>query len=467
MKDDDARSRVGHVAVRPLRSTYDAGGRVRRRSPLPLGLAAVLCIVVAPLAATAHGGGDGSPEPLGPQSGPTAPIATGSSLEAVLPPNRDEFIPVPDIGGNSDVGLEVGVAASYVRFRENMYPYLFRLDVVGATSFKSDFRGFRAVQQYHTVRLDSPQFLSPRLRFDVRVDFLRAVTATWFGVGNAIAAVPRPPPPDPDAASAYEYIAQHVRLSALFRIKTGTPFDLALLTHTRYEFPDPFPESKLSDDIAAGSVIGGKASLLETVGAGVMIDTRDSELLTTRGIFYAFGLAGTVGSAEAARFGEGSAVLTHFARIARPVIFANRVISSFKFGRLPFYELQQGDVFNPQYLIGGDGGVRGIRLGRYAGLIKVIQNTELRLLPLPRFRVFRWSMLPGATVFFDAGRVWSDYGFHPSVDGRNIGLKWGAGGGLFFQWDAANLFRIDAAYSPDDTARSVPVSFYFESGLHF
>lgn len=440
---------------------------MRPRSLLALGLAAVACVVLAPLEATAHGGDEGSPESLGPSTGPNAPVPSGASLEPALPPNRDEFIPVPDIGGNSDVGLEVGFAASYVRFRENIYPYLFRLDVVGATSFKSDFRGFRAVQQYHTVRLDSPQFLSSRLRFDGRIDFLRAVTATWFGVGNATAAEPRPPPPDPDAASAYEYIAEHVRVSALFRIKTGTPFDLALLSHTRYEFPDPFPESKLSDDLASGAVIGGKASLLETVGLGVMVDTRDSELMTTRGIFYSAGIAGTVGSAEGARFGEGSAVFTHYAPLARPVIFANRIISSFKFGRVPFYELQQGDVFNPQYLLGGDGGIRGIRLGRYAGLIKVISNTELRFLPLPRFRVLRWSMLPGAAVFFDAGRVWSDYAFRPSVDGRTIGIKWGAGGGLFFQWDAANLFRIDAAYSPDESGRGSPVSFYFESGFHF
>jgi hypothetical protein len=384
-----------------------------------------------------------------------------------LPPNRDEFIPVPDIGGNSDVGLEVGFAASYVRFRENRNPYLFRLDVVGATSFKNDFRGFRAVQQYHTVRLDSPQFLSPRLRFDVRIDFLRAVTATWFGVGNATAPQPLPPPPDPDAASAYEYIAQHVRTSALFRIKTGTPFDIALATHTRYEFPDPFRESKLSDDLASGAAIGGKPALLETVAAGVMVDTRDSELLTTRGIFYTFGVAGTLATKERIRFGEGSAVFTHFAPLGKSIIFANRIISSFKFGRVPFYELQQGDVFNPQYLLGGDGGVRGIRLGRYAGLIKVIANQELRFLPLPRFRVLRWSMLPGAAAFFDAGRVWAGYRYDPSLDGRSLGLKWGAGGGLFFQFDSANLFRIDAAYSPDDSGRGNPVSFYFESGLHF
>jgi hypothetical protein len=179
-------------------------------------------------------------------------------------------------------------------------------------------------------------------------------------------------------------------------------------------------------------------------------------------------VAGTLGTAEDVRFGELSTTLSNFARLGNsPFIFASRFIASVKMGNVPFYELQQGDVFNPQYLVGGSGGVRGVRQGRYAGLIKVISNTEVRIIPLPRFKVFKWSVLAGSTVFFDAGRVWSDFGVHPSEDGTRLGLKYGVGGGLFFQWDEANLFRIDAAYSNDESGRSFPVSIYFQSGFHF
>jgi len=385
--------------------------------------------------------------------------------EPPLPPNRDEFIPVPDIGGNSDIGVELGVAGSYVRFREGHYPYLFRLDAVASTSVKDDLRGFRPVQQYHTIRLDAPQFLSRQLRLDARVDFWRAVDATWFGVGNAAPVLPRPPPPD--AASGYQYVGEHVRFSALFRVKTKTPLELALFTHARYEFPDPYPGSKLGDDLAAGSVIGGKSSFLETTAAGFMVDTRDNEIVPRRGIFYQAGLGGTVGTAESVRFGEASVVTMHFVSLARWLIFANRVIASFKFGTVPFYELQQGDVFNPQYLLGGDAGVRGVRLGRFAGLVKTIANTELRIVPIPRFHVLSWRVLAGAVVFFDAGRAWSDYGYHPDLDGRTLGLKYGGGSGLFFQWDEANPFLIEGAYSNDSSGRETPLSFYFESLLHF
>ena len=181
--------------------------------------------------------------------------------------------------------------------------------------------------------------------------------------------------------------------------------------------------------------------------------------------FYTAGIGGTLGSAERVQFGEGSVSLTHYASFGRTVTFANRFLTSMKFGNVPFYELQQGDVLNPKYLVGGNKGVRGIRLGRYAGLAKAIVNTELRLTPLPRYRVFGWSILPGASGLFDAGRVWTAYAARPSTDGTTLGLKWGAGGGLFLDWNQAQVFRIDVTYSPDRS--DAPISFYFDSEFIF
>jgi hypothetical protein len=393
-------------------------------------------------------------------------VAPARAKPADLPPNRDEFIPVPNVGGNTDIGVETGAAAIFVRFREGYYPYRFRLDMLASTSFKSDHRGFRFVQQYHTLRLDAPQFLSPRLRIDAQLDFQRLVDAPWFGVGNATAVESRPTPPE--AASPYVYIAEHARARLLLRIKTDTPFEIALSTATRYEFPTPFPGSKLADDLAAGRIVGGEASLLETVAAGFIVDTRDNEFVPTRGIFYQVGLAGTMGTAESVRFGEASAVLSHYAPLGHMLVFASRMIGSFQFGgNEPFYELQQGGVFYPRYLVGGSRGVRGVRLGRYAGAVKAISNTELRFFPIPRFHVFKWSVLLGMTAFFDAGRVWGGYEFRPDEDGRRLGLKYAAGGGLVFQWDEANVFRIDSAYSNDEGGRDIPLSFYFETGFLF
>jgi outer membrane protein assembly factor BamA len=377
-------------------------------------------------------------------------------------PNRDELIPVPHIGGNSDIGAELGLGLSLARFREGHRPYLFRLDAVAEASFKID-HGFRVLQQYYSLRLDTPQFLSPRVRLDTRIDFVHRINAAWFGPGNASLAIPRAAPPD--ATSAYEYISQRARLRSQLRIKTDTPFDLAFASNTRYEFPDPYGGSKLEEDLASGTIIGGKPALLQTIAAGFMVDTRDNEFRPQRGIFYQVGVSGTVGSEESVRFGEASAVLAHYAPLGGPFTFASRMVGSFEFGNMPYYELAQGGVFAPQYLVGGSRGIRGVRLGRYVGRIKIVTNTELRVAPFPRFGVLGWKVLVGMTAFFDAGRVWADYKFDPQVDGTKLGLKWGAGGGFFFQWDQANVFRIEIAHSGE--AGGFPIAYYLENGLIF
>jgi outer membrane protein assembly factor BamA len=251
----------------------------------------------------------------------------------------------------------------------------------------------------------------------------------------------------------------------LFRIKLVAPFELALLTLTRYESPSVNAGSKLADDLTSGAVIGARPSLLQTFGFGAFVDTRDSEFFPTRGVFYTAGFGGTLGSAEHVRFVEASAAVSHFATLTRWLIFANRLIGSLRAGVVPFYELQQGGVFDPQYLVGGNAGLRGVRLGRYAGLAKVIANEELRFIPIPRFRVLRWSVLAGATLLFDAGRVWSDYAVRPAADGTTLGLKYGVGTGVFFQWDQATVVRIEGVYSPDQPDR--PLSFYFQAGFQF
>lgn len=425
----------------------------------------MICSLLAATARAADGTGTGSASNSDRDAENVARPATSDATSAGLAPNRSELTPVPVVSGNSDVGLQLGVAAAYVRFRERHYPYLSRLDGLLSSSFKSDVRGLRAVQHHYAIRFDHPQLLSPRLRLDARADFLRAVDYTWFGIGNATVRDPRSAPAE--AASANQYVERNVRASVLLRIKTGTPFDLALVSHTRYALPDPYPGSRLADDLASGAVSGGKAAFLQTAAAGFIVDTRDSEFVPTRGIFYQVGVSGTLGSAESVRFGEASATLSHYARLGGPFLFASRMIASFKVGEVPFYELQQGGVFSPQYLVGGAAGIRGVRLGRYAGPVKAISTTEIRVLPFPRFRFLGRSLRIGATAFFDAGRVWSDYGFRPSLDGRTLGLKYGIGGGLFFQADEATVFRLEAAYSDDDADRDFPVAIYLQSGLQF
>jgi len=392
-----------------------------------------------------------------------APVPVGAK---VLKPNRNELIIVPALGGNTDIGVQFGAATSIAHFRPGFKPYRWRMDAVAAMSVKDDVRGLRAVQQYHGVRFDVPQAIWPWLRADMRLNFLRAIDYEWYGIGNRTGLDNRPPPQD--AANANQYVTENVRLRGLFRIQVGLPFEIAIATNLRYEFPTLYPGSTLADDAAAHRIIGNEPGFLETLGGGIFIDRRDNEFVPTKGFFYQLGVSETLGTQQDIRFGEVSVALQHYAPLFTPnVVFASRMIGSWKFGNIPFYELQTGGVFDPLILVGGNRGIRGIPQGRYGGPLKLVNNNELRVTPIPRFNVLDWSVRVGMLGYFDAGRVFSNYAYPTAKDGHEIGLKYSVGGGFFFQWDEATVFRVEAAYSPDTLGgRGIP-SFYFENGMLF
>jgi hypothetical protein len=112
--------------------------------------------------------------------------------------------------------------------------------------------------------------------------------------------------------------------------------------------------------------------------------------------------------------------------------------------------------------------VRGVPVGRYSGEIKIYGTTELRAMFFG-FTVLRQHFTIGGDALFDTGRSWLDYTFKSPLDGNGLGLKYGAGGGLYVLWGQAAIFRIDVAYSPDAAAENphFPVGFYVEDGTMF
>jgi Omp85 superfamily domain len=387
------------------------------------------------------------------------------------PPRRHEFAGFPIVGGNSDIGFQFGAAATLTRFYDDAEPYLWNIDLLLSASVKDDQSGFRLVQQSHVLRLDAPELFGGRARLDARATFQRTINAGYYGLGNGSTAGPAAG--ETSIGRRYQYVQQEGWLRGIVRVRTGTPFDVALAGNVRYEAPVAYQRSKLEEDLSArgGSpaVLGGAAALLGSLTAGVMIDTRDTEFITTRGIFYQIGLAATAGSAEDVAYGEASAVLAHYAPIGGPFVFASRFFASFRFGRVPFYDLQTGGAFEPEPLLGSEGGVRGVPQGRYAGLVKAVANLEVRGTPFPRFRISGQRFRIGTTTFFDAGRLWSDYQAISPTDGTSLGLKFGMGGGLFVQWGEAAIFRVEVAYSPDAVSEnpSLPLGIYVADGLMF
>lgn len=368
---------------------------------------------------------------------------------------------MPDLGGNSDTGIEIGVGATYARFAKGYRPYRYRFDVVLGTSFKVD-DGFRLVQHRYALRLDTPGLLDGKLRLDTRVAYVRQGDIPWYGAGNATGEADLPPPPG-DRSPTY-YRDENVRFRSLARYRVAPGVDLTFGTHLRHERPGIYVGTKLDEDVRSGAVVGGQDAFLASFAGGLILDTRDDEFITRKGIYYQLGAAETLGTAEGVHFGEVSAVLMHYVPLTKWLTFASRMFASFKFGTTPFYELQQGGVFDPIHMIGGYRGVRGLNIGRFAGDVKLLTNAELRFYPFPSFKVVGKRMLIGFDGFFDAGRVFRDYEIGAAADGRRLGVKTAGGGGLLFQWDTANVFRVEVAASPQNGGEPL---FYFENGTIF
>jgi hypothetical protein len=390
--------------------------------------------------------------------------ATTSPRDEVLDPERYELAGFPIVGGNTDIGVQFGGAATLTRFHDDVRPYLWNVDLLLSASIKNDSNGTRLVQQSHVVRLDAPNLFGGRTRIDTRGSFQRTVNAGYYGIGNATSA--SLPPGADGPGRRYQYLQQEGRVRVISRLKTGTLADLAVGANLRYESPGTYAASKLADD--SGSVLGTRPNGLAGAAVGAMVDTRDSEFVTRAGIFYQLGIGYTVGANEDVRYANTSAVLAHYAPLVGPLVFAHRFVAAFENGRVPFYDLQQGGTFEPQNLLGSESGVRGVPQGRYAGLIKVVTNIEVRS-TFPRFVILKQRIRLGTTTFFDAGRVWSGYSVDPARDGHKLGLKYGIGGGAFLQWGEAAIFRIEVAYSPDAVAENpgFPVGIYVADGLMF
>jgi outer membrane protein assembly factor BamA len=401
----------------------------------------------------------------------TADVGEGAD-SAHLDPHRFELAGFPIVGGNSDTGFQFGGAATLTKFFDDVHPYLWNVDLLLSASAKSDQNGLRLTQQSHVLRLDAPDLLGGRLRVDGRASFQRTINAGYYGLGNASTAAT--PAGQTSVGRTYQYVQEETRLRVIARVHTRSRIDLALGGVVRFESPTAYEGSKLADDATAtngdGSPLirGTRSAGLGTLAAGVIVDTRDSEFVTTRGIFYQLGVSATGGTAENVAYGQAAAVLSHYAPLGGPVIFASRLVASFDVGSVPFYDLAQGGVFEPQYLLGGETGVRGVPMGRYAGLAKVVTNVEIRT-TLPRFRLLGQRLRFGTTTFFDAGRVWNEYAFDPARDGTKLGLKFGIGGGVFIQWGEAAIFRLEAAYSPDAESENpgFPIGIYVADGLMF
>lgn len=372
----------------------------------------------------------------------------------------------PLIAGNSDIGFEFGVVGTLSRFGYDVVPYLWNMDLVLALSLKNGPSGVEVAQQSYQWNIDVPGLLDGHVRLNPQVVYYRTVNQLFFGVGNASS------PVRPAAASAryFEFDDRQARVRELTRITFGGPVDVIVGTTYRYESPHVYQNSELEKDAVNGSARAARPLSMGVLSAGIVYDSRDSEIFPHRGSFHDLGLRGAVGVpfSSGIRYGGAGLRLSTFIPVGGPAVLALRGVADLEFGHVPFYDLYTGGNFFTDEMIGGSSAVRGVPVGRYSGLIKAYLNAELRAM-LIHVHWFGQEFHFGGNVLFDTGRLFSDYTFHAAEDGRGVGLKWGAGGGAYLQWGQAAVFRVEVAYSPDAVSENpnLPLGIYVEDGVMF
>jgi hypothetical protein len=205
----------------------------------------------------------------------------------------------------------------------------------------------------------------------------------------------------PTGASAryFEFDDRQARVRDLNRIALGGPIDAMTGVTYRFEDPGPYANSKLAQDVAAGTVIGVDPMSLVTLAAGIVYDTRDSEIFPRQGSYHQIGLRGTLGVPfdAGARYGAAGAMLATYKPIGGPFTLALRGVADLEFGGVPVYDLYTGGPFQTYEMPGGSAAIRGVPDGRYSGLVKVFGNAEVRAL-LVRFRVAGQRFRVGGNV---------------------------------------------------------------------
>jgi outer membrane protein assembly factor BamA len=373
---------------------------------------------------------------------------------------------IPFVGGDSDVGVGVGLVGDLAHLHPGYHPFRWRIEWGFFTTFKPGPTGGRSFtvpfQDYYLV-MSFPE-LTPtgRMRLELRPSFTAEATQRFYGVGNAS---PEPPPGFPVIDTQYERtraaVALAARLTLTERFYARPQIDYtqnwvsmresSILAQQRSYGP-PHVRDLLDGPLRHG-VLGLEGRL--------EYDSRDNEIVTTGGAFHALRVrfSPRLGPQQPHGYGQVGATARLYRTYSRWLSASGRLVVDALVGDPPFYELTRIDDSS---VVGGGKGIRGVPGQRYYGKIKLFGNLETRT-DVWRFAIGGKPFVLSTALFADAGRVWSDFGRNPGLDGTGLGLKYGLGGGLRLLQGTTFVVRADVAWSPD----ADPIGAYFNAGQMF
>jgi hypothetical protein len=293
---------------------------------------------------------------------------------------------------------------------------------------------------FHKLLLDFPNIADTGVRVDVASGYETWDSAWYFGLGNN---TPRLHP-DESPERYYTYDLKNIWIVPNLRVPIARDWSLFAGLVLRSAVVNVYEDSLLEVD----DPVGTEGGFLSQVQLGLLVDTRDREPSTSRGVFSEVSLRGAHGL-TGSDFALWGANMTH--RQWLPLLKSDRLVLAIRAG----LDLHTGEVpFFHQHILGGSqwvelGGnlmLRGLPNGRYRGNVTAYSNAELR------WRVTQFDAMGSEfdvllVPFFDLGRVWlwdeEDDALH---------LHGSAGAGLRLIYNDVFVVRFDVASALEEYA---------------
>jgi hypothetical protein len=370
---------------------------------------------------------------------------------------------VPALAYDADNGFGFGVLGTlYWLDGTKPYRYALTLQLVLTTKLLTD----------DYVSLDAVDFLDLPLRLGVKAGYLQTASQNYCGLGAGVTCDPGVARRAASKISAQaereqferryyqvRFAAPNATLQARWALLPGpnklevfggwraywyipgTPFD-----EDGDGAPDtfPYPGSLYAQRFPQGE--GGLASVLQ---AGVMLDGRDNEPAPTRGYWLEGSLRAATPVWGAAWTWAGANVTARgYVPLdsARELVLATRLVLDVVVGDIPVMEMARVGGSSDYYAFGGSEMGRGVRVQRYMGKVKALDQTELRWTPL-HWDMFEQRFDFGVGAFVDAGLIGDDVLDLGPDSGR---ILFGTGALARLVWNENFVLRLDVATSPEE-----------------
>ena len=394
---------------------------------------------------------------------------------------------LPLFAYSTDIGLGLGARAYYYwnghrddpRFAQT--PYLYRV-------FLQGFASTRGIQ-FHWLDFDAPKIFSSPFRIRSQLIFQRNLNSNYFGLGNrALDPLQFPGSGTYDKYADYSrdqqaagvdgktygkydqfdllrpsFIASVERLFlddkirvlgglgfSYARIRTYDGKEVDALDNAGHDTKAVQASTRLTEDCAAGDLVGCKGGRDSYVRFGISYDTRDYEPDPNSGVFVDLEVdAGTV--ALGSEYDYVRALIAargYWSPIPcrADLVLAGRLVFEGQTKGAPFFSMNTLPFTDdPRSGLGGHRTLRGFRQDRFVGSVMGLANAEVRWtwghLKIKSQR-FAFIVAP----FFDIGRPFDGLGDLTVHD-------WQAsyGGAFRIAWNLATIVTVDYGRSSEDS----------------